>query len=534
MALDRLAGAAERLLARIREYEAFAAPEGHAFTVRTNSLLTSAAFAALEAENELQRLGFGPDYPFDGDVSSPSPVVTGPWPTEIFVAIDTLRDFLFQSRRGAPGYGQQAGGVWSGPPVGTKLGEKVFPDFGPWIGRLERAAALLTGPEPQPTLRRFAGKVPLSTEGPTSIQLLDVPLNKEFKVKYLSLHQNGDGALDVELRNGGVTVEWFCVRGAAPPVRISGDDMQLRALAGHPLTLVFPQVEKPTHGIFTVAGLLEPLGSVTKPIPHPNPERMLSQRQPEPEGLVEGVDEGIDIREIPFEAPTGTPSPIREAYDAVAEALRHAWLVRHRDPLTGPAFRDEAKQLSAAYRNGLEEYRKAEIWLRSATDQSGRCAHSDALAAVSRINDACGHVMLGVVASKDAADHIRAAPLPYLRELLLAMRQQISRAAVEKLTKTGLASSEKPPIAKASDQKPQSPDIEVMVQYVTLDKMAAIVNRDKKTLERRKTRKNNPLPAPAVEGGGGKPDEWIWSNVRPWLEKEFSRPLPEQYPTLRQ
>jgi hypothetical protein len=72
------------------------------------------------------------------------------------------------------------------------------------------------------------------------------------------------------------------------------------------------------------------------------------------------------------------------------------------------------------------------------------------------------------------------------------------------------------------------------VQYVTLDKIAAIVNRNKKTMERLKKRKSNPLPDPAVEGGGGKPDEWIWSNVRPWLEKEFNRPLPEQYPTLRQ
>jgi hypothetical protein len=70
-------------------------------------------------------------------------------------------------------------------------------------------------------------------------------------------------------------------------------------------------------------------------------------------------------------------------------------------------------------------------------------------------------------------------------------------------------------------------------QYVTLDQMAASVNRDKKTLERRKARKGNPLPLPAVEGGGGKPDEWIWSEVRPWLEKEFARSLPERYPTLR-
>jgi hypothetical protein len=67
-------------------------------------------------------------------------------------------------------------------------------------------------------------------------------------------------------------------------------------------------------------------------------------------------------------------------------------------------------------------------------------------------------------------------------------------------------------------------------QYVTLDQMAALVSRSKKTLERLKTRKDNPLPSPAVEGGGGKADEWIWSEVRPWLEQEFRRPLPERLP----
>ena len=67
-------------------------------------------------------------------------------------------------------------------------------------------------------------------------------------------------------------------------------------------------------------------------------------------------------------------------------------------------------------------------------------------------------------------------------------------------------------------------------QYVTLDQMAALVSRSKKTLERRKRRKDNPLPSHAVEGGGGKADEWIWSEVRPWLEQESQRHLPERFP----
>jgi hypothetical protein len=61
------------------------------------------------------------------------------------------------------------------------------------------------------------------------------------------------------------------------------------------------------------------------------------------------------------------------------------------------------------------------------------------------------------------------------------------------------------------------------IYYITLDQAAALVGRSKRTLERYKRK----MPSPAVEGGGGKPAEWIWSELRPWLEKEFNRLLPE-------
>jgi hypothetical protein len=67
-------------------------------------------------------------------------------------------------------------------------------------------------------------------------------------------------------------------------------------------------------------------------------------------------------------------------------------------------------------------------------------------------------------------------------------------------------------------------------QYVTLDNLAAIVSRSKRTLEKRKVRERNPLPPPDVEGGGGRPDEWLWPTIRPWLEQEFGRKLPERFP----
>jgi hypothetical protein len=67
-------------------------------------------------------------------------------------------------------------------------------------------------------------------------------------------------------------------------------------------------------------------------------------------------------------------------------------------------------------------------------------------------------------------------------------------------------------------------------QYVTLGQAAALVNRGKKTLERRMNIPRAGMPPPDIEGGGGKPHEWRWPALRPWLEKEFGRCLPERFP----
>jgi hypothetical protein len=72
-----------------------------------------------------------------------------------------------------------------------------------------------------------------------------------------------------------------------------------------------------------------------------------------------------------------------------------------------------------------------------------------------------------------------------------------------------------------------------LVEYVTLDQMAAMIGRRKRTLERWKTRKVNPFPPPDVKGTGGKPDEWVYSKVRAWLESESNRKLPPRPYRLR-
>ena len=73
-------------------------------------------------------------------------------------------------------------------------------------------------------------------------------------------------------------------------------------------------------------------------------------------------------------------------------------------------------------------------------------------------------------------------------------------------------------------------------QYVTLDQMAALVNRSKKTLERwyLKGTSKGKLPEPDVEGGGGNSHEWIWSRVREPLGNLSGKIMPELYPNFRE
>jgi hypothetical protein len=83
--------------------------------------------------------------------------------------------------------------------------------------------------------------------------------------------------------------------------------------------------------------------------------------------------------------------------------------------------------------------------------------------------------------------------------------------------------------AAESSRRDQSPN-GATDQYVTLDMAAAMVNRSKKTLERCLADPDSGMPPPDVEGGGGRPHEWRWSRLRPWLESTFERELPEVFP----
>lgn len=74
----------------------------------------------------------------------------------------------------------------------------------------------------------------------------------------------------------------------------------------------------------------------------------------------------------------------------------------------------------------------------------------------------------------------------------------------------------------------ESPGVEC---HVTLNQMAAIVSKSKRTLER--LRQNGKLPNPSVKGGQGKADEWQWQRVKEVLEHEYGRQLPDRFPAER-
>jgi len=78
-----------------------------------------------------------------------------------------------------------------------------------------------------------------------------------------------------------------------------------------------------------------------------------------------------------------------------------------------------------------------------------------------------------------------------------------------------------------SPELPYSPS-----DLVTLDQAAGKVHRSKRTLERYKTK--GTMPAPAVEGGGGRPDLWEWKTLGPWLEQTFGIKQPDRFPGKRE
>jgi hypothetical protein len=133
----------------------------------------------------------------------------------------------------------------------------------------------------------------------------------------------------------------------------------------------------------------------------------------------------------------------------------------------------------------------------------------------------------------EARDRFQGEELSATREELSAERKARLAAEQRAIDALDMMLAERQKTATAGGSPPDSvvgtPN--EAAQYVTLDQAAAIVQRSKRTLRRKKDAQGSTMPRPDAEGGGGKPDEWIWSKLRPWLENEFGKKLPEKHPS---
>ena len=166
---------------------------------------------------------------------------------------------------------------------------------------------------------------------------------------------------------------------------------------------------------------------------------------------------------------------------------------------------------------------------------AGPSWHHIPVSAVSHLNDVVARAAIelseaGEPSAWPAIKELVRKPIEELARLPWdELRQKIDEEyqAAKRPQKAPFVDDENQAGTKAGEASP-------MPQYVTLDQAAAMVNRAKKTLERHlNRRKGKPTPPPDIEGGGGKPHEWLWSRIRPWLEEEFGRKLPSDYPSLR-
>jgi hypothetical protein len=61
-------------------------------------------------------------------------------------------------------------------------------------------------------------------------------------------------------------------------------------------------------------------------------------------------------------------------------------------------------------------------------------------------------------------------------------------------------------------------------ELVNLSQAAAFVNRTANGLRHYR---NHGMPKPFIRGTKGQPNQYLWSEMRPWLESQFNRPIPE-------
>ena len=111
-----------------------------------------------------------------------------------------------------------------------------------------------------------------------------------------------------------------------------------------------------------------------------------------------------DAEKLPIMAPTGTPSPLREVYAAVAEAVFNAWEARYSPTFDAiNAFKEAiAVPLTNALGNAGTMLAQNEIWLQAHAPEAF-AAFQAAMEEAKNINHACGYVILGQVNASPTA-----------------------------------------------------------------------------------------------------------------------------------
>lgn len=105
--------------------------------------------------------------------------------------------------------------------------------------------------------------------------------------------------------------------------------------------------------------------------------------------------------------------------------------------------------------------------------------------------------------------------------LLFAM--EVQRLAIQKLTEEAEERSKVPPVTQIEGDPTAG-----LPQRVTLDQMAAMVHRRKRSLERYR----NVIPGRLTRGSRGHMALWDWSLARGWLEEKFGVLMPERFPGI--
>jgi hypothetical protein len=139
-----------------------------------------------------------------------------------------------------------------------------------------------------------------------------------------------------------------------------------------------------------------------------------------------------DSQKLLTEAPNGTPSPLRDVFEKVADAVYHAWQARYQPLGYWRAFKEAlAEPLSNALRVADELITRHEIWLRVSAGEA-LVAFNAALDEARRINHACGPIVLRVLRQARDPDpkvHMNAQGDFDAYALLASMREATCRVA---------------------------------------------------------------------------------------------------------